>query len=703
MANTGTPLGKMIVEMDLNSSKFTKSLTQVKRSLKNSESQMKAQMAVFDSSGNKLGKLESQYNGLNRSLQINQKHIDNLTKAYKEEVAVNGEASVRAQNLAKDINNSVAKQAMLEKQLKATGAAMKVEKLNIEELNNKMQANTRLTDAAAQKQSLAGNKMGALRTQYAGLGQKINDLTRIREAERQKLEVIAQTSGKTSSAYINQKARLVELDNEIQTSITKMNNYGKQIGGLSPRFDNMRNSLANTATKFKEVGDKAWESGKNVSMRFSLPLAAGIGATIKAAANFETAFTGVKKTVDEVVDRNGKVTYSYKTLETGIRQMAKEIPASTTEISAVAEAAGQLGIQTPNVLGFTKTMINMGVSTNMSSETAATSLARLANITQMSQKDFDKLGSVIVDLGNNLATTESEITEMGLRLAGAGKQVGMSEGEILGLSAALSSVGIEAEAGGSAFSKVMVKMQLAVEKGVGAFTELEQIANKAGYTIGDVSEAVLKGGKPLKSMAKSLGMSEKSLKSWYKEADKSKTALEDFSTVAGMTGEEFGKLFKADPSKAIIKFIEGLKDAKKHGTSAIKVLDDMGITEVRLRDSLLRAANASGVFSGAVSMGNKAWKENKALTNEATKRYKTFDSQMKIFKNRIVDVAIDIGGPFMKAMNSALRSAEPVINGIKSMSKAFSDASPATQKIYYHPSSDGGYGGTEYYGVRRCC
>lgn len=295
MANTGTPLGKMIVEMDLNSSKFTKSLTQVKRSLKNSESQMKAQMAVFDSSGNKLGKLESQYNGLNRSLQINQKHIDNLTKAYKEEVAVNGEASVRAQNLAKDINNSVAKQAMLEKQLKATGAAMKVEKLNIEELNNKMQANTRLTDAAAQKQSLAGNKMGALRTQYAGLGQKINDLTRIREAERQKLEVIAQTSGKTSSAYINQKARLVELDNEIQTSITKMNNYGKQIGGLSPRFDNMRNSLANTATKFKEVGDKAWESGKNVSMRFSLPLAAGIGATIKAAANFETAFTGVKK------------------------------------------------------------------------------------------------------------------------------------------------------------------------------------------------------------------------------------------------------------------------------------------------------------------------------------------------------------------------------------------------------------------------
>lgn len=175
-------------------------------------------------------------------------------------------------------------------------------------------------------------------------------------------------------------------------------------------------------------------------------------------------FCRCKKTNDEVVDSNGNVTYSYADLESGLRDLAKQLPSSHSEIAKVAEAAGQLGIKTQNVKSFTKTMIDLGESTNMSAESAATSLARFANITQMSQKDFDKLGSAIVDLGNNYATTESEITEMALRIAGAGKQVGMSQGDILGFATALSSVGVEAEAGGSAISKVMVQMQLAVEK-----------------------------------------------------------------------------------------------------------------------------------------------------------------------------------------------------------------------------------------------
>ncbi|EGP4797976.1 phage tail tape measure protein [Enterococcus faecium] len=281
---------------------------------------------------------------------------------------------------------------------------------------------------------------------------------------------------------------------------------------------------------------------------------------------------------------------------------------------------------------------------------------------------------------NNFATTESEITEMGLRLAGAGKQIGMSQGEILGFATALSSVGVEAEAGGSAFSKVMIQMQLAVEKGFGAFDQLKQMAEEQGVPWVNLVNAVRDGGKSLKAVSEQMGFTSSDLKKMYKEADNSKSSLENFANVAGVTSEQFQKLFKSDPSEAIIKFIQGLKDSEKHGTSAIKVLDDMDIKEVRLRDSLLRAANASDIFKGAIEKGNSAWKQNTALTNEANKRYETTESKLKMLKNEVIDTAIDLGGPFVDALRDGLNVSKPLIKNLGNMAKAFSAMSDDQQR-----------------------
>ncbi|HAP3316334.1 TPA: phage tail tape measure protein, partial [Enterococcus faecalis] len=428
-------------------------------------------------------------------------------------------------------------------------------------------------------------------------------------------------------------------------------------------------------------GQSIEKVGGSMTKGITLPIAGAVGAVTTAAVKWESAFTGVKKTNDEMVDSNGKVIYSYDDLEKGLRDLAKELPTSHEEIAKVAEAAGQLGIKTDKVVGFTKTMIDMGESTNMSADTAATSLARFANITQMSQDKFSNLGSAIVDLGNNLATTESEITEMGLRLAGAGKQIGMTEGDIVGFAAALSSVGIEAEAGGSAFSRLMVQMQLATETGVEAFAPLKQAVAEQGVSWESFVHAVNWGGKELTAVSKQMGIPTSELKKMYKEASKASGSLEDFANVTGRTSEEFAQLFKSNPSQALIEFIQGLKDSEKHGISAIKVLDDMGITEVRLRDSLLRAANASDVFEGAVKRGNEAFNENTALAEEAGKRYGTTESQLKILRGQLNDVAITFGGPLVAALNSAISAAKPMIEALANMAEAFASADPKTQEF----------------------
>src|SRR5699024_1027293 len=372
-----------------------------------------------------------------------------------------------------------------------------------------------------------------------------------------------------------------------------------------------------TGDKMQEIGRGMTSFGRDYTMKVTAPIVAGGTAMFKASMDYESAFAGVRKTVDMTEEE-------FDSLSSGIREMAKELPASATEIAGVAEAAGQLGIQNESIMGFTRTMIDLGVATNMSSEEAATALARLANITGMSQDDFDKLGSTVVDLGNNLATTESEIVEMGLRLAGAGDQIGLTEAQTLAFAGALSSVGIEAEAGGSAFSKVMVNMQLAAERG------------------GD--------------------------------------ELEEFANVAGMSADDFKTAFEEDASGALIKFIEGLGDVAEDGDTAIGVLDEMGITEVRMRDALLRAAGASDVFTESLEIGTGAWDENIALTEEAEERYGTTESQLKIMWNRIKDVAITLGDALIPAVMDAIDAAEPFIQKIEDGAQAFSEMDEEQQQ-----------------------
>lgn len=477
-----------------------------------------------------------------------------------------------------------------------------------------------------------GKSIEGLRAKQQVLGKQLQVSSELVRKNTEKYNALKEATGDVNTATDEQKRKLLAAEQAMHKSVAEAESLRGKYNALSKEIALNSSKLVQSGIKMQALGTKMQNAGKSISAvgmgittKFALPLAAGIGLSVKAASDFESAFAGVKKTVDEVVDRNGEVTYSYDKLAAGIRQMSKEMPASTTEISAVAEAAGQLGIQTPAVLSFTKTMVNLGVATNMSSEEAATALARFANIVQMKQSDFDRLGATIVSLGNNFATTEKEITDMGLRLAGQGKQVNMSEADIMGLAAAMSSVGIEAEAGGTAMSMVMKKINNAVYSGKGS--------------------------------------------------------LKGFADLAGMSAKQFQKAWKNDAAGALDDVVHGLQKNSEEGKNLTAVLNDLGIKGIRESDTMLRLSGNADILTDALANSKNAWKENSALTDEAAKRYETFESQLKIFKNQITDVAIDLGGPFMKALNAGLQASKPFLNSIKDMSKAFADASPETQKL----------------------
>ena len=420
------------------------------------------------------------------------------------------------------------------------------------------------------------------------LNQKTEVLSETLKETESRLNALQQAQKKLDDAGIDKhSAEYRDLEREIEFTTQKITNLKNE----TSNFTKAGKEIEKVGTTIYNLGNTVDHVGSKLTTGLTLPIVALGTYSVKSAIDFESAFAGVRKTVDATEEE-------YAIFRQGIIDLSKELPSSAEEIAAVAEAAGQLGIQNNSLLSFSKTMINLGEATNLSSNEAATALARFANITQMSQQDFDKLGSSVVALGNNLATTESEIVEMGLRLAGAGTQVGMTESQIMGFAAALGSVGIEAEAGGSAFSKVMLNIE-------------SDIATNA-----------------------------ESLSKW--------------AATAGMSVEEFKNLWERDAASALSSFIVGLGNLESKGENSILVLEELGLSEVRVRDALLRASNASGVFTNALNLSNNAWKENTALTKEATERYKTSESQLKMAQNKVKSLAITMGDELLPHVNDLL-------------------------------------------------
>lgn len=427
------------------------------------------------------------------------------------------------------------------------------------------------------------------------------------ENTKKKLETLKTAQEQASAALARGDISQAQYD-ALTREIMKTEN---QLKSLEAQANKTNQTLLGIRDASMKIGEATGKIGSTMTKTITAPLVAGAGVVTKFAADFDTAMVGVSKTVD-MTDQE------FEAMSSSIRDMAKEMPASAVEIAGVAEAAGQLGIEKENILGFTKTMIDLGETTNLTADEAATSFAKFANITQMPQTEFDKLGSVVVDLGNNMATTEKDIVSMGTRLAGTGNQVGLTEAEIMGLAAAMSSVGIEAEAGGSAMSTTLKK----------------------------INTEVLSGGDKLKGYAQ----------------------------VAGMSANQFAEAWKSRPTEALTSFISGLKDIQASGGDVNSVLKELGITGLRETDTLTRLAGAGDLLGSAFDIANGAFRDNTALSAEAEKRYESFGAKMDMFKNKLTDAGITIGTVLMPYV-------EKLVDGIGNLADKIAEADPVLVKI----------------------
>ena len=389
---------------------------------------------------------------------------------------------------------------------------------------------------------------------------------------------------------------------------TQSNTNGvKGVRESTSAYQGLASQLKDTGKGIKEVGESIDTITKPIQYA-STALAAGGVASAKFAIDFEDSFAGVKKTVDATPEQLAKIKQGIIDLSTTGIDGRGAIPQTTTELNELAAAGGQLGISQENIIDFTEVMAQMGSATNLVGEEGAATLARFQNVMGVGQNEIRNIGSAIVDLGNHSATTESEIAEMALRMGKYGSSVRMSAADVLGYSAALSSLGIEAQMGGSAIGRTWLSIETAVASGGEGLTK--------------------------------------------------------FAKYSGKSAEEFKEQWNTDSSGAFNGLLKGLQSAE----NLTVALDDLGINNTQDIQAMMALVNGYDLVTESVNRSNTAYQENTALQEEFNAKNETTASKLANTKNNIIEAARSIGETMLPSIQDASTTVADFAKGLSQMS-----------------------------------
>lgn len=397
---------------------------------------------------------------------------------------------------------------------------------------------------------------------------------------------------------------------------------GSNVGaGMERNFKTAADRLEQTAKQWKNLGEGVDTLTKPFQVA-GAAMAAGAVASAKFAIDFENNFANVLKTVDGTDEQLNKIKQDIIDMTTVGINGHSAIPQTTAELTELAAAGGQLGIQTENISSFTETMAMMGSATNLAGEEGAKTLARFMNVANVSQGEAQNLGSSVVDLGNHFATTEAEIAAMAQRMGATGTAVGISAQDVLAYSTALSSLGVEAEAGGSSISRIWMDIQTQVSTG--------------GELLGE------------------------------------------FAKVSGKTTKEFAEGWKNDASGTFKDFVDGLSKSK----DLVGTLKNLGFDNIRDLQALQKLAGPQGIqlLNDALQRSNNAWSENTALVNEFENKAGTTASQIQVMKNNLVEAGRSLGETFLPTINNGVTDIKNFAQGISKMSDGQKQALITTGK-----------------------
>ena len=297
--------------------------------------------------------------------------------------------------------------------------------------------------------------------------------------------------------------------------------------------------------------------------------------------------------------------FSSKKMEDGfykaMRNFSENSPLSQVELFQIAGAGAQAGIKTDELERYAKDAAKIKVAFDMNTEAAGNFLAKTRAQLNLDQNGVMQYADVINYLANTVAVTAPEVADISSRVAGLGGMAGISKEGVAALGASLVSVGVPSEAAATGLKNISLGLMAgtsATKKQAAAFKSL-------GLDVEDVAKRMTKDGEG--------------------------TLIDVFQRI---------KKLPQDVQAATLKDLFG-KESIQSASELAKHIDEVSKNMKNAHD----IAKTSG-----------------SVDKEYNQRLKTMGNTFSTLKNRIVNMAVDLGSALGPSLVQVANSFGPLVS-----------------------------------------
>lgn len=367
---------------------------------------------------------------------------------------------------------------------------------------------------------------------------------------------------------------------------------------------------------FREVGDEGMGSLAglryalyDLSSTFRTISVATLGAAtavVTLSSKFETAFTDIERTTMGT-------SAVLESLKRQFTQLAREIPMSFADITAIGAIGAQLGVADGDLASFTETVAQFSATTNVSSEEAAKAFGAIGELLDITASQYVNLGSAIAFVGLNSVATESEVIAVTQAISAVAANAGLSKEYVVGLSGALASLKVPAE------------------QSRGALTR----------TFQEINRAAANGGEQ----------------------------LDNFARVAGMSAEQVQALLATDGGmeQFFQTFLQGLSGM---GTQQLTTtLDALSLSDLRVTNTLTRLSQNLDVVDKSIGNSAAGFENGALLATLYDKRVEDLASKFQILTNSLQELGASFGDSVAPLVGAAVDALTDFVQGISDVLK----------------------------------